>query len=308
MGAFAGILPDADVLIRSSDDPLLFLEYHRHFTHSLVFIPVGAAVAAGVGFAVSRGRHRVAELYRPALLGYATHGLLDACTSYGTYLWWPFSDERVAWHLISIVDPVFTVPLVVGMVVAALRRSRLAALLSAAWGLVYLGMGGVQQHRAAVVSEALMAERGHHAERSQVRPSFGNQLVWRAFYEHESRYHVDAIRLPWLGEPRVYEGDSIEALDLDAYITESGFPAETVHDLRRFAHFSADWLIVDPVHEGMISDFRYAMLPNAIAPLWGIDVSHVVAGEHEEFRQINRLTPEMRDTFWDMLAGRPLTP
>ena len=40
IGALGGFLPDADVLIRSSDDPLLHLEYHRHFTHSLLFIPV----------------------------------------------------------------------------------------------------------------------------------------------------------------------------------------------------------------------------------------------------------------------------
>ena len=40
-GFLAGMAADLDVLIRSSSDPLLFLEYHRQFTHSLVFIPVG---------------------------------------------------------------------------------------------------------------------------------------------------------------------------------------------------------------------------------------------------------------------------
>ena len=43
-------------------------------------------------------------------MGYATHGLLDSCTSYGTQLFWPFSDVRVAWDTMSIVDPLFTVP------------------------------------------------------------------------------------------------------------------------------------------------------------------------------------------------------
>ena len=41
VGVVAGLLADADILIRSSSDPLLNIEYHRHFTHSLVFIPVG---------------------------------------------------------------------------------------------------------------------------------------------------------------------------------------------------------------------------------------------------------------------------
>ena len=45
-GAAGALLPDADAFIRSASDPLLYAEFHRHFTHSLVFIPLGAAIAA----------------------------------------------------------------------------------------------------------------------------------------------------------------------------------------------------------------------------------------------------------------------
>ena len=38
LGCIAGLAPDLDIFIRSSSDPLLKLEYHRQFTHSLVFI------------------------------------------------------------------------------------------------------------------------------------------------------------------------------------------------------------------------------------------------------------------------------
>ena len=48
VGAVGGALPDVDILIRSSSDPLLSLEYHRHFTHSLAFIPIGGAIAAAL--------------------------------------------------------------------------------------------------------------------------------------------------------------------------------------------------------------------------------------------------------------------
>ncbi|MFT5657456.1 MAG: inner membrane protein, partial [Gammaproteobacteria bacterium] len=41
LGLLSGMAPDLDVLLRSSSDPLLYLEYHRQFTHSLVFIPFG---------------------------------------------------------------------------------------------------------------------------------------------------------------------------------------------------------------------------------------------------------------------------
>ena len=90
--------PDLDVLIRSSHDPLLFLEYHRQFTHSLFFIPVGALICALAFYPVTRRALSFRETWILSALGYATHGLLDACTTYGTLLLWPFSQERFAWH------------------------------------------------------------------------------------------------------------------------------------------------------------------------------------------------------------------
>ena len=44
IGALAGMAPDLDIFIQSSVDPILFLEFHRQFTHSLVFIPFGALI------------------------------------------------------------------------------------------------------------------------------------------------------------------------------------------------------------------------------------------------------------------------
>ncbi len=46
IGALSGMAPDLDVLIRSADNPILFLEFHRQFTHSLIFIPVGGLLCA----------------------------------------------------------------------------------------------------------------------------------------------------------------------------------------------------------------------------------------------------------------------
>ena len=44
IGVLAGLAPDLDVFIKSSYDPLLSLEYHRQFTHSFIFIPLGALI------------------------------------------------------------------------------------------------------------------------------------------------------------------------------------------------------------------------------------------------------------------------
>ncbi len=54
IGALAGMAPDLDVLIRSATDPLLAIEFHRHFTHSLLFIPIGALICSLVFYPTVR--------------------------------------------------------------------------------------------------------------------------------------------------------------------------------------------------------------------------------------------------------------
>ena len=56
IGALAGMVPDLDILIQSAKDPILFLEYHRQFTHSLVFIPFGALICALVFYPLIHSR------------------------------------------------------------------------------------------------------------------------------------------------------------------------------------------------------------------------------------------------------------
>ena len=174
-GAFAGLLaglaPDLDVLIRSSSDPLLFLEYHRQFSHALVFVPVGAMLCATVLYPLMRRWLSLRRLLIYCLLGYGSHGLLDACTSYGTQLLWPFSEVRVAWNVVSVVDPLFTVPLMLALAVAVAARRRGWAMLGLAWATLYLGAGQVQQWRAEQAVLALASGRGHQADPMLVKPA-----------------------------------------------------------------------------------------------------------------------------------------
>ena len=141
IGFLAGLAPDLDVLIRSSTDPILFLEYHRQFTHSLFFIPFGALIVTLFLYPLFRKSTSLKTVYVASFLGYATHGLLDACTSYGTLLFWPFSNERVTWNNISIVDPLFTLPALVLVVAAIKTRKRLYSYFAIGWITFYLSLG-----------------------------------------------------------------------------------------------------------------------------------------------------------------------
>ena len=171
IGALGGFLPDADVLIRSSQDPLLHLEYHRHFTHSLAFIPIGGLITAAIGQVLTRGKERLQQLWLPASLGWATHGLLDSCTSYGTHLLWPFSETRLAWHNVSIVDPLYTS--IVNLAVLSLRKdNRTLSRIALAWSFAYLFFGMVQRNRATEAYQELAHTRGHEISDVSVKPSF----------------------------------------------------------------------------------------------------------------------------------------
>lgn len=272
LGWLAGMAPDLDVLIRSSTDPLLFLEYHRQFTHSLLFIPVGSLLCALLLY-LPIGRRWGLSLPQTWLfcaLGYATHGLLDACTTYGTLLLWPFSDQRFAWNTISIIDPLFTLPLLALVVAAARSRRPLWARLALVWALAYLGLGAWQRDLAQEVGRELAAQRGHHPQKLEAKPSFGNILLWKVVYESDGVFYVDAVR-SWPA-PVIYPGSSIARLDPGRDLPWLDPASQQARDIQRFRWFSNGYVALDPRHPGRIMDVRYSMLPNEIDPLWSIQL------------------------------------
>jgi inner membrane protein len=303
LGALSGMAADLDTLIRSDADPLLFLEYHRHFTHALAFIPLGALVCAAALYFVSKRRLRFLETYLFCLLGYATHGLLDACTSYGTALFWPFSDERIAWNFISVVDPLLTLP-VLGLLLFAwrYRRPRYAQF-ALVWVAVYLSIGAVQRFRAEDAGLALAQSRGHAPERLTVKPAFGNVVLWKTIYAHDGWYHVDAVRLGI--DARHAPGERVPRLDLARDVPWLRPDSLQASDVARFRRFSDDYLSLDGGDPTAIVDIRYSMVPNEVDALWGIRLHPTAAAErHVEFFTRRDATPARRRALIELLWPR----
>src|SRR5207244_1114313 len=124
-----------------------------------------------------RGRSAFRELYWPALAGYAGAVLLDACTSYGTQLLWPFSDRRFAWSVVAVIDPIVTLVLLFGVVAALRSAAPKPARVSLVVVLLYLGLGWVQRERAQSVAERAARDRGHAIVQHEVKPTLGNLLL-----------------------------------------------------------------------------------------------------------------------------------
>lgn len=304
LGFFAGMAADLDVLIRSGTDPLLFLEYHRQFTHALVFIPVGGLLCALVLHGLL-GRRRGLSFRQSLLfctLGYATHALLDACTTYGTMLFWPFSDARIAWNTISIIDPLFTLPLLLAVVMAARRRNAAWARVGLAWAVVYMGLGLVQRDAAEEMGYALAAQRGHAPLRLEAKPSFANILVWKVVYETGDRFYVDAVRTGL--SPRVYPGDSVLKLDLERDMPWLDLESQQARDIERFRWFSNGYVARDPHNHRRIIDIRYSMVPNEVDALWSIEIRPDAGrAEHAAYLVHRDAGPQRGARVWGMLTG-----
>ena len=269
LGCLAGLAPDLDVLIRSNSDPLLKLEFHRQFTHSLVFIPIGALIVTLLTQFFFKKYLSWKEAYLFCLFGYATHGLLDACTSYGTQLLWPFSNERVSWNNISVVDPFLTVPILIFIIIAIIKKNKLISFFGIIYIFLFLGIGVLQKNRAEEAGKFIANIRGHEGSRLTVKPSLGNLLLWKVIYENKGYYYVDAVRL--LSETEHCQGTSIRKLNTLVDFDQLSKDSQQYKDIKRFSWFSQDYLglVKD---QNIITDVRYSAIPNEIDGLWGIKI------------------------------------
>lgn len=299
-GAVGGLLPDADALIQSPSDALLVLDYHRHFTHALAFAPLGAVLAVALLWPFWRRSLGFKAMYGASLAGYCAHLLLDACTSFGTHLWLPFSSAQAAWQVIAVVDPIFTLLLLVPLFFSLRGKVSRAARWALPLALSYLASATLQQWRAEAAAQALMQSRGHGTATASAKPSMANIVLWRSVYVHDGHVYADAVRAGWTIQ--TYPGRSAPLIDAAEARQIAAGDETRLRDIERFRAFSKGYVVRDPIHPHTIGDARYAMVPNDIAPLWSIRWQ--APGAPTEFINEHDRSPATRQQFIGMLLGR----
>jgi inner membrane protein len=299
-GFIAALLADLDVFLQRGGDPLYQLEFHRQFSHSLLFVPLGALLASLLLWWPARGRLPFRCLYLACFSGFATSGLLDACTSYGTQLLWPFSTARIAWNLTPVVEPLITFGLLVWLVLSWKRKEVRWAWLALGWlGLLLLN-GAYRKGQALEAARDLWHSRGHKVERFVVKPTLGNQILWRVTYVHDQTVSTDGVRTGIFSRPVVFEGESAPLLSVPKdFETEKG--TVLYRDLTRFARLSEGYLILHPNLPNVVGDARYSMLPTTMVPLWGLEFEPNAPDQPVHFRTFRDASKEIRDKFWEML-------
>ena len=299
----AGLLADADVLIRSSSDPLLAIEYHRHFTHSLFFVPFGALIVTLLCWPLLRKKLSLHRLYYFSFLGYVLSGVLDAFTSYGTHLFWPLVDEPIAWYLISIIDPLFTGGLLLAVLWSLFKQQTRPTHIGLLFCGLYLCLSWLQSGQAEKEMFALAKERGHQVEKYTIKPTIGNIFLWRSIYHSGERYYVDAIRIGFL-ENQIYEGESAPSVDINATFAATLDPNSVLFkDIVRFQRFSNDYLALSPDDRNILGDVRYSMFPTSVRPLWGIIMNPEAPNEHASYEFFRKQDAASRRYYLQMVLG-----
>ena len=180
-GGIAGTLPDLDALI-DHGDPIRNMTFHRAESHSLFYLTL-LAPALAVGVARLHGEFAQWKRWWLALwLALFTHPLLDNMTIYGTQLAQPFTDHPYWIGSVFIIDPLYTLPLLFGLIATGidrgprrLRWNALGVILSTA----YLGWSMLAQQYVTRVAQRAVAAQGIAAERMLVTPTPLNTVLWR---------------------------------------------------------------------------------------------------------------------------------
>ena len=265
-GAALGTLPDLDVLVPTADAVAAFTE-HRSFSHSLIMM----ALATPLLVWLARRLHPDTAHLRTrwALLVFlvlATHTLLDALTVYGTQLFWPLTTYPVSGSVIFIIDPLYTLPLLIGVGIALFSRNVDRGARANTVGLVLSSLylvwaGGAKWHVEHQVRDYLARENIPY-ERILTGPGAFNTAIWRILVMDGDTWHegfyslLDGQRTPDF-TTHTHAPALLNGLDNDPVVAR----------LRAFTHgfYSVheedDLIVLSDLRMGMLGSysFRFAV-------------------------------------------------
>jgi inner membrane protein len=180
-GAIGGTLPDLDVVI-DHGNPVLNMVRHRAESHSLFYLTLFAPLLGWVAAKVHGEMALFKRWWLALWLVLFTHPLLDNMTVYGTQLLMPFTDHPFALSSVFIIDPAYTLPLIIGVIAAlwlksdrGLRWNTVTLTLSTA----YLGWSMLAQQHVTTIARASLPAPTISENNLLVTPSPFNTVLWR---------------------------------------------------------------------------------------------------------------------------------
>jgi inner membrane protein len=265
-GAIGGTIPDLDVFIGSLlyNNEIQAMAFHRGFMHSILFSVIGAF---GFGWLVFKLYDRGKRIGSSTLKDWQylffwslfTHPILDCFTPYGTQLFYPFSNYRVAFNNIAVADPLYTVPFLICLIVLMFfkRQNKTRRL----W--LNFGIGVSSAYMLCTIGNKIyidsvfknsLIEEDISSKRFRTQPTIFNNILWYGVAETNSEYYLGFYSLldksNRINEWQIISKDhTLVSMDDD--------------DLATLAWFSDDYFKVSKTNvigEYRYNDLRYALL------------------------------------------------
>ncbi len=189
-GGIAGTIPDLDALI-DHGDPLRNMTFHRAESHSLLYLTLLAPALAWVVAKLHGESQHFKHWWLALWLGLFTHPLLDWMTIYGTQLGIPFTSTPFGLGSMFIIDPLYTLPLVIGIVAALVARAPRGLRWNAvglAVSCAYLAWSAIAQWHVGTLARASLADAGIEARQLLATPAPFNTVLWRVVAMTDTGY------------------------------------------------------------------------------------------------------------------------
>ena len=193
--AVAAAFPDSDIVI-SFFSSFAYLLHHRGATHSLLLMPLWALLLAGLAAWCFRRPSAWRSYAGVAALGIVAHILGDLITSYGTMIYAPFSDLRVAWGTTFIIDLWFSGVILAGLAGSLFwKGSRRPAIIASLALFAYVGLQTVWRSQAIDFGEQYAREKDIRTAHVTVQPSAVSPLNWMVMVENNGDYRWAFVNL-----------------------------------------------------------------------------------------------------------------
>lgn len=197
VGFLTAAFPDIDYILRlTTDNFIVYLNYHRGITHSILLLPVWALLLSLIFSRLLKNAPDWRSLYIICCLGLGIHIAGDVITSYGTMIFAPITDWRASLDTTFIIDPFFSAIIIIALIFSFTWKNRRSA---ATTGLVvlvfYLGLQTWAHNKAIHVGE--QAANNHRWRETTINaiPQPLSPFHWKVIVEHKEHYHVALLRL-----------------------------------------------------------------------------------------------------------------
>jgi len=187
--AIMAMLPDADYVLRLFSD-LMYLRYHRGVTHSILLLPLWTWLCYSL-IPRQRRKYPVMPWLIAAALG--LHIVFDLVTSFGTMVLAPLSDMRFTWDLIFIIDPLFTLTLLIPLILTRVwpTYARRLCIIGLAGMTAYLGLAYANHQHALALARLNQPQ----AEQVSALPLPFSPFRWQLIAEYPGHYQRAAVDL-----------------------------------------------------------------------------------------------------------------